>query len=73
MSHLRSLCSDSNMDVLDFDSKLLRIGADILTPSVTRVINMSIDTGQIPPDWKKAKITPIFKGKGCKSDEGPFQ
>ncbi len=28
------------------------------------LINMSISTQQIPEDWKLARITPIYKGKG---------
>ncbi|RUA05525.1 MAG: hypothetical protein DSY43_04445 [Gammaproteobacteria bacterium] len=47
--------------------KLLKIAADIVAPSLTRVFNQSIATGVFPIDWKLARVTPIFK-KGSKSD-----
>lgn len=65
---LCALSSDSNLDVLGFDSKLLRAGADVLVSSLTNLFNMSIEYGCIPSDFKKARVTPVYKGKGA-SDE----
>ena len=65
LKHLLSLGEESNLDILGIDSKLLYIGATILEPYLTNLINMSIATSYIPDDWKIARVTPIYKGKGC--------
>lgn len=72
LKHLSSL-NESKLDVLNFDAKLLGIGASVIYKSLTKVMNMSIITGQIPDDWKTAKITPIYKGKGCHMTMGNYR
>ena len=54
----------SNVDILGIDSKLIKLGASALAPSLTHIFNESITSGNIPDEWKCAKVTPIFKGKG---------
>ena len=41
--------------------KLLKIAPNILTPSITYIINKSIESGVFPGTWKNAKVNPIFK------------
>ena len=72
-SQLRLLSDKSNLDVLNIDSKLLRVAAPVLCPSLAYLINKSITSGEIPDDWKLAKITPIFKNKGSKDDCGNYR
>ena len=36
-------------------------------------MNCSLSTGVVPSDWKLARVTPIFKGKGCKTDPANFR
>jgi hypothetical protein len=46
--------------------RLLKIAADILSPSLTKIFNRSLSKGIYPTDWKMAKVLPIFKnGKKC--------
>ena len=46
--------------------RLLKIAADILSPSLTKLFNRSLSKGIYPTDWKMAKVLPIFKnGKKC--------
>ncbi|CAB4032180.1 Hypothetical predicted protein [Paramuricea clavata] len=46
--------------------RLLKIAADILSPSLTRIFNRSLSMGIYPTDWKMAKVLPIFKnGEKC--------
>ncbi len=59
-------------------------GPDGLTPRVLKefeaqlakpleiLFNKSIRTGEIPEDWRKANVTPIFK-KGTKGDPGNYR
>ena len=63
---LLQLSHDSNTDVLDFDTKFLRLAALHIFKSLTYIINVSLNTSVFPADWKFARTTPICKGKGCK-------
>ena len=40
---------------------MLRSTAVFITPSLTKLFNLSIASGRFPTDWKCAWITPIFK------------
>ena len=57
----------SNMDVtkatgLDcIGPRLLKIAPNVLKPSITYIINRSIESGGFPCTWKNAKVNPIFK------------
>ena len=42
-------------------SRLLSELADVITPSLTRLFNMSLSLRVVPTKWKQANITPIFK------------
>ena len=37
---------------------------ETLIPLVTRIYNRIFDTGNIPEDWKRAHVKPLYKGKG---------
>ena len=57
----------SNMDIkkaTGLDSigpRLLKIAPNVLAPSITYIINRSIESGIFPCIWKNAKVNPIFK------------
>ena len=53
-------------------SKLLKMAANIVTPSLTSIFSKSILTGIYPNDWKTAKVTPLFK-KDIKSDPNNYR
>ena len=48
-------------------SKLLKMAASIVAPSLTAIFTKSIITGVYPTEWKMARVTPVFK-KGVKSN-----
>ena len=37
------------------------------------IFNLSISNGYVPQQWKTAKITPIYKGKGTTKEAGNFR
>ena len=47
--------------------KLLKVAADIVAPSLTKIYKPSIITGIFPSEWKLEGVTSIFK-KGKKNN-----
>jgi exonuclease III len=70
---LQKLPSESNNDILGFDSKLLTLYGDIICPSLTTLINASLQIGYVPQDWKIARVTPAYKGKGEFNNETNYR
>jgi hypothetical protein len=60
---LISLPPTSKNDVLDIDTKLLSLSSHIISPSLTKLFNMSFEIGYLPTDWKTARVSPAYKGK----------
>ena len=44
-------------------AKILKISADIIAPSLTAIFNLSLNSCTYIDEWKKARITPIFKSE----------
>jgi hypothetical protein len=49
---------------LDKSSFILKSAADQLAPILTDIFQTSIDTGDVPQDWRDANIVPLFKRFG---------
>ena len=52
---------------------MLRLGAGAIAPSLTVIFNISLSSGDLPADWKYARVTPIYKGKGAIDDCGNYR
>ena len=73
---VKGLCAlkeESSNDVLNFDTKLLRITANIISTSLTHLFNMSLATGFVPLEWKIARVTPAYKDKGDAQDKTNYR
>ena len=55
-----------------FPVRILKETANIITPVLTKNYQQSINTDQIPEDWKNANIVPIFK-KGDRSKPSNYR
>jgi hypothetical protein len=51
--------------------KLLKELEAVLTIPLADIFRKSFITGEVPEEWKKANVTPIFK-KGTKKDPGNY-
>ncbi len=54
----------SKIDILNMDSRLLRLSAIEITPVLSHIFSLSLQFGIVLPQWKQSRITPIYKGKG---------
>ena len=72
-AQLYALGLSSKTDVLGFDSKLLCLSSDILTPIIKKFANASLETNCVLNDWKLSRVTPIYKGKGDLNDKGNYR
>ena len=52
------------LDILEFDNYLLYLSAAFTAKPLTDIFNMSCVTGHVPHDFKKARVTPIYKNSG---------
>ena len=53
-------------------SRLLNMAAKPLAPILTFILNQSLETGELPQDWTKANISPIYK-KDNRADPGNYR
>ena len=68
---VRKLIMESPVKSCSMDpipTPLLKDCADSLVPVITRIINMSLATGEIPTCFKLAKVTPLLKKKSLDKD-----
>ena len=56
LKKLLSLLSKSSIDQVDFDLKLLHIGARALVLSLTHLFKLSIFNSELPDEWKSANV-----------------
>ena len=54
-------------------ARLLRECPDLISESLSLIFNESIDTGIFPDEWKSARITPLFKKAGSRSDPSNYR
>ena len=55
-----------------FHPRILREAAGPLSTHLSRVFRHSLDTGQLPSEWKDGDVVPIFK-KGSKQSPGNYR
>ena len=58
---LRKLSTSKATGMDKISAKVLKTAAPAIAPSLTEIINMSIDSDQFPSEWKNAKVIPSFK------------
>ncbi|KFV78523.1 hypothetical protein N308_05958, partial [Struthio camelus australis] len=52
--------------------RVLRELADVITRPLSIIMERSWRSGELPEDWKKANVTPVFK-KGKKEEPGNYR
>jgi hypothetical protein len=65
---LKKLDTSCGPGVSGISTKILKAAHEELAPSVTELFNKCIETKIVPNEWKLAKVTPLYKLKGIKTD-----
>ena len=53
-------------------SRVLRLVTVQISVVLVDILNNSLDSGQVPEDWRVANVTPQFK-KGCRQELGKYR
>ena len=71
-SHLLNFETHKATGLDGLSHKILKISANFITPSLTKVFNKSLSAGVFPTIWKTSKIIPVHKA-GPLSDVNNFR
>ena len=69
---LEKLDTKKSTGLDNLPSRMLKIAAGVLAPSLAFLFNQSISSGIVPTEWKLARVTPIFK-KGKRQDVNNYR
>ncbi len=69
---IRKLRKDAAAGPDEIGPRVLQELENEIAPALVMIFRHSLSTGEIPADWKRANVTPIFK-KGSKADPGNYR
>ena len=72
MNFISSVNVNKSTGIDKMGPKILKLAANVITSSLTFIINKSIVTGEFPSLWKEAKVKPLFKA-GTEDDVNNYR
>ena len=61
--NLKNLKANKSTGLDAILAKILKLAAKIIAPSLTYIFHLSLQSGIYVNDWKRARVTPIFKSE----------
>ena len=71
--HLSKLSKSKATGLDCISAGLLKECPDLTSESLTPIFNQSIVTGMFPDEWRNARITPLFKNAGKRTDPSNYR
>ena len=62
-SILNNLKANKSTGLDKIPAKILKLSAEIIAPSLTYIFNLSLESGIYMNEWKRARVTPIYKSE----------
>ena len=72
LEKIQELKKDSAPGPDGIQTRILKEVAEEISLPLAKIFKHSLDSGQVPADWRCANVTPIFK-KGAKSNPGNYR
>ena len=72
-NYLRNLKPEKSPGTDELHPRLLKECASTLAKPLKMLFDLTMKTGVIPDDWKRAEIRPIYKKKGKKTDPSNYR
>jgi len=47
--------------------EILKLGGEAMVPYLARLVDITMNNGNLPADWKRAMVFPVHKGRGDRS------
>ena len=69
---LKTIDEKKSAGLDNIPNKLLKIAAEVVAPSLTKIFIQSIITGIFPEEWKEARVSPLYKS-GAKNDPSNYR
>ena len=69
---LKTIDEKKSAGLDNIPNKLLKIAAEVVAPSLTKIFIQSIITGTFPEEWKEARVSPLYKN-GAKNDPSNYR
>ena len=71
---LKTIDEKKSAGLDNIPNKLLKIAAEVVAPSLTKIFIQSIITGIFPKEWKEARVSPLYKSgaKNYRSNYRPI-
>ena len=68
---LETLNQHKSLGPDNISPRILKELATVLSPFLSKLFQQSIDSGELPSDWKLANVCPIYKS-GCQKNPGNY-
>ena len=70
---IKSMKSSSTPGIDGIGAKFYKFAIDIIAEPLTRLFQISYDTGVVPREWLESTITALYKNKGQRNSKGSYR